>query len=183
MVLFVLSLCPFDISVGVGAFVIGLSQISSFFSLKIKYVDLLIVRFRYFFSGISLPLEGVGFFALVTDNSDFITRGGSNILFKSVDRNDGAAYDKTTGVFTTPKTGLYHFYWNILCRKGSSSSVYLYVNVTIRLKFWLDGRHSPGGSIYIRLDKGDTVYLKAVSSSAIVNGYKYSSFGGELIRH
>ena len=30
--LFVLSLCPFDISVGVGDFVIGLSQISSFFS-------------------------------------------------------------------------------------------------------------------------------------------------------
>ena len=30
--LFVLSLCPFDISVGVWAFVIGLSQISSFFS-------------------------------------------------------------------------------------------------------------------------------------------------------
>ena len=30
--LFVLSLCPFDISVGVGSFVIGLSQISSFFS-------------------------------------------------------------------------------------------------------------------------------------------------------
>ena len=31
--LFVLSLCPFDISVGVAAFVIGLSQISSFFLL------------------------------------------------------------------------------------------------------------------------------------------------------
>ena len=30
--LFVLSLCPFNISVGVGAFVIGLSQISSFLS-------------------------------------------------------------------------------------------------------------------------------------------------------
>ena len=30
--LFVLSLCPFDIYAGVGAFVIGLSQISSFFS-------------------------------------------------------------------------------------------------------------------------------------------------------
>ena len=27
-----LSLCPFDISVGIGAFVIGLSQLSSFFS-------------------------------------------------------------------------------------------------------------------------------------------------------
>ena len=32
MALFVLSLCPFDISVGVGVFVMGLSQISSFFS-------------------------------------------------------------------------------------------------------------------------------------------------------
>ena len=30
MSLFVLSLCPFDISAGVGAFVIGLSQLSSF---------------------------------------------------------------------------------------------------------------------------------------------------------
>ena len=34
MALFVLSLCPLDISVGVGAFVMGLSQISSFFSLN-----------------------------------------------------------------------------------------------------------------------------------------------------
>ena len=33
LTLFVLSLCPFDISVGVGAFVIGLGQISSFSSL------------------------------------------------------------------------------------------------------------------------------------------------------
>ena len=32
MALFVFSLCPFDISVGVGTFVIGLSQIPSFFS-------------------------------------------------------------------------------------------------------------------------------------------------------
>ena len=36
--LFVLSLCPFDISVCVGAFVIGLSQISSFFSLSEVFV-------------------------------------------------------------------------------------------------------------------------------------------------
>ena len=36
MALFVLSLCPFDISAGVGAFVIGLSQISSFSSIYIQ---------------------------------------------------------------------------------------------------------------------------------------------------
>ena len=32
---FVLSCCPFDISVGIKAFVMGLSQISSFFSFSI----------------------------------------------------------------------------------------------------------------------------------------------------
>ena len=37
--LFVLSLCPFDFSVGVGAFVIGLGQISSFLS-KYKFLRL-----------------------------------------------------------------------------------------------------------------------------------------------
>ena len=45
MALFVLSLCPFDIYVGVGAFVIGLSQISSFLSLGLlltfkKYTEI-----------------------------------------------------------------------------------------------------------------------------------------------
>ena len=37
--LFVFSLCPFDISVGVGAFVIGLGQISTFLSLDIHLLD------------------------------------------------------------------------------------------------------------------------------------------------
>ena len=39
-----LSLCPFDISVGVGAFVIGLSQISSFFSYAIIIIIVKFIR-------------------------------------------------------------------------------------------------------------------------------------------
>ena len=38
MALFVLSLCPFDISVGIGAFVIGLGQISSFLSFILIHI-------------------------------------------------------------------------------------------------------------------------------------------------
>ena len=38
---FVLSLCPFEISVGIGAFVIGLSQISGFF----LFVQLMVCKF------------------------------------------------------------------------------------------------------------------------------------------
>ena len=47
MALFVLSLCPFDISVGVGAFVIGLSQISSLFSLYESTLTLLFTDVGY----------------------------------------------------------------------------------------------------------------------------------------
>ena len=47
MALFVLSLCPFDISVGVGAFVIGLSQISSFFSFQEKEYFIAVVELLY----------------------------------------------------------------------------------------------------------------------------------------
>ena len=49
--LFVLSLCPFDISVVIGAFVIGLSQISSFlsfFSYKNVYMTTSCKHFRIF---------------------------------------------------------------------------------------------------------------------------------------
>ena len=53
MALFVLSICPFDISVGVGAYVIGLSQISSFLSLYYKvtfiYSDDTPVPFNFIF--------------------------------------------------------------------------------------------------------------------------------------
>ena len=41
--LFVLSLCPFDISVGVGAFVMGLNQISSLFVINVTFNDISII--------------------------------------------------------------------------------------------------------------------------------------------
>ena len=42
--LFVLSLCPFDISVSEGAFVIGLGQIFSFFSLQVTAISGLMTK-------------------------------------------------------------------------------------------------------------------------------------------
>ena len=57
--LFVLSLCPFDISVGVGAFVIGLGQISSFLScccLKLVHTYLNRRNFVKYYSTVPLSL-------------------------------------------------------------------------------------------------------------------------------
>ena len=47
MALFVLSLCPFDISVGVVAFVIGLGQISSFLYVLIGRINFLIMTHSF----------------------------------------------------------------------------------------------------------------------------------------
>ena len=49
MALSVLSLCPFDISAGVWAFVMGLSQISSFFSIVFSITIGLYCRCRHIF--------------------------------------------------------------------------------------------------------------------------------------
>ena len=46
MALFMLSLCPFDISVGIAAFVIGLGQISSFLSRLLPQHNFIITHIR-----------------------------------------------------------------------------------------------------------------------------------------
>ena len=54
--LLVFSLCPFDISAVVGAFVIGLSQITSFFSLCfVCRLGVFVIRLRQFFPFSLLP--------------------------------------------------------------------------------------------------------------------------------
>ena len=63
-----LSLYPFDISVGVGTFVIGLSQISSFFSLyRYRYREIMWTILWFFFSVCKHMSDGV--FALLGTRS------------------------------------------------------------------------------------------------------------------
>ena len=58
LALFVLSLCPFEISVGVRAFVVGLSQISSFFS----YLNKRNHPIRFFYLTVFLWYKGENFY-------------------------------------------------------------------------------------------------------------------------
>ena len=80
MALFVLSLCSFDISVGVGAFVIGLSQISSFFSyMKFRILE----KIDYQLKIICMYI----FFSIYVSNSFFhLQEPGQLLVFHWLDR-------------------------------------------------------------------------------------------------
>ena len=95
MALFVLSLCPFDISVGVGAFVIGLSQISSFF-------------FEHLLSQIHGPVMMVGDFNSHNPlwGSDYITPKG-RVVENFISQNDLCLFNDSSYTFLHSGNGSY----------------------------------------------------------------------------
>ena len=137
--------------------------------------------------GNAIPnITDVGFFAYRLGT--FPTRSNKIIHFQRVARNDGQGYNSYTGTFTAPVAGMYEFYWNILVygskafearlmQNGKEKSLHFYKATS----GW-DSSNS-GGSIYLRLKKGDMVYLKADRSGGNIRAGKSSIFGGELIRY
>ena len=127
----------------------------------------------------------VGFFAYTSGT--FITTASQIIPFETVARNDGQGYNSTTSTFTAPVAGVYYFYWNILVYSSSGFGARLMQNGSEKIRHFYktsgwDSSNS-GGSIYLRLKKGEKVYLKADKSGGKIAPNFYSYFGGELIRY
>ena len=114
------------------------------------------------------------------------TTANGKLNFNRIDRNDGQGYSASTGVFSAPVAGMYHFFWSLFLYGG-----------TLRIDFKLNGAEkvyshrdtrdgtysSTSGSIYLRLKVGDQVYLEADRDGGTIHPARYSTFGGELIRH
>ena len=120
-------------------------------------------------------------------SSNFITTANGTIIFDDVGRNKGGGgYNNRTGVFTVPVTGVYHVYFSLLSEGGSESEIDLKFNempsAVIRTFIAASQKyHTPSASVYVRLNVGDKVYLKAFRSGAILDAVRYSSFGAQLI--
>ena len=124
---------------------------------------------------------------MVYPSSYITTSSGAKLKFNQVDRNDGQGYKVSTGVFTAPVAGMYHFYWSLLFYSGGHVTIDFKLNGTEKVRSYRDTDggtfSSTSGSIYLRLKVGDQVYLEADGSGGRVNGGRVSTFGGELIRH
>ena len=122
---------------------------------------------------------------MVTLSKHTATGKNAKVQFDRVDRNDGQGYSVKTGIFTSPVAGMYHFFWNILSASSGEYTVELIMNGQIKISSHAAGRAyaTPSASIYLRMKKGDEVYLRTDRSGGMVHSQKYSTFGGELIRY
>ena len=96
----------------------------------------------------------------------------------------GNGYDTETGIFNAPVAGLYHFFWNILSMNGTKPcTIMLKHNGNLKLRSFIapSEQQTSSGSIYLRLDSGDCVYLESQDAGGIIDDENYSSFGGELL--
>ena len=141
--------------------------------------------FVYTLNSDNKRVSDVGFVAYLSTN--FNTTENGTIIFDEIGRYEGGGgYNRTTGIFTAPVTGVYHIYFSILSEDGLASTVLLKYNGLpgYILNAYIAASqeyHTPSASVYVQLDVGDTVYLEAYDSGAILAGSRYSSFGAQLI--
>ncbi|XP_071147617.1 complement C1q-like protein 3 [Mytilus edulis] len=109
------------------------------------------------------------------------------VKFDKLWTNTMNAYDVTTGVFTAPIPGLYHFAAVLMSVSGKSLFLHLWHNDTNTAgSFTIGDGHKTGSfDVVFKLKKGDRVYIRCSSSC---NGQKiyssnnnYSTFSGYLI--
>ena len=125
----------------------------------------------------------VGFFAYANANLTNVT-GNSviyDVIFNSTTRNDGTCYDTTTGVFTTPSTGLYSFSTILFLSSGTAFSAGSEVLVSSLgsvqsqiLCLYGQGATAQAnsaiivaGAWMIQMTAGDTMQVQAFSTSTL----------------
>ncbi len=125
---------------------------------------------------------------LAKDCSDSVSPGTSSILiWETVEHNVGSAYNATTGVFTAPVAGVYHFGFNTLMNNAGSGE--------FRYGFYYNGAHGNiiiaqkganlwqtiQGTIIKKLNAGDTVDIRYTAGTGVsYNDCNYNSFWGRL---
>ena len=93
----------------------------------------------------------------------------------------GGAYDASTGKFTVPQDGVYHFSWNVLRKGKSGLHIDLMVDGDIRFITWQSGTEeykTVTGALFLQLKKGNKVWLRARQAGRILHANKHASFSG-----
>ncbi|VDI57880.1 Hypothetical predicted protein [Mytilus galloprovincialis] len=90
----------------------------------------------------------------------------TKIIFGTVITNTGDAYDKTTGVFTSPRDGTFYFSWTMYTNAGGSCPTELVHNgnpVGLANHTWnagSKGNHSSTQSGVLSLKKHDKIWIR-----------------------
>lgn len=141
-----------------------------------------------FILGIKSGNAAVAFFAYLSQSLSLASvKKHQTIIYDSVDLNIGNGYDKTTGKFTTPSSGLYVFHVATGSLDRSHSTVELVVNNVVKDIGWADSMNHPDRAVSttatpVSLNEGDVVLARIGEqhggNKIESNKYIRSSFSG-----
>ncbi|KAL3882722.1 hypothetical protein ACJMK2_029034 [Sinanodonta woodiana] len=126
-----------------------------------------------------ITTEHIGFCATLY-KGEVPVHASEIILFDNVLQNEGNGFNKQTGIFTCPLSGIYFFSLSILVQPGSAIDVYIIVNGQIIAKSYAYGvNYSDQGSIssIVRCEAGQNVWIGVYGGTQLYGGL-YTSFSG-----
>jgi hypothetical protein len=126
-------------------------------------------------------------FVAALKKNPFTLKGIDDVVkFDDVKVNRGQGYDPSTGVFTAPRKGLYHFACVIMAYAGQQVHYQLNKNDALYIKGYSNKSGSATSTIsdVVEMKKGDRVFVKHrwTSSSQQIYGAHHSTFSGYFIQ-
>ncbi|VDI64755.1 Hypothetical predicted protein [Mytilus galloprovincialis] len=147
-----------------------------------KTLQELILQQQKDFNKMLAKRETVAFSAYRSNSQTLSSR--EKVIFDGVWTYVGNGYESSTGVFTAPHPGLYHFTAVLMSSDKKDLSLYLTLNELRMTRSYLHGDGYKTGTfdVVFNLHKGDTVYIQSDRSQTIFStSDKYVTFTGYRI--
>ena len=126
------------------------------------------------------------FVAALKQGSFTLTGIDDVVKFDDVRVNRGQGYNPSTGVFTAPRKGLYHFSCVIMANSGQQVHYQLNKNDALYIKGYSNASGYATSTIsdVVEMKKGDRVFVKHrySSSSQQIYGANHSTFSGYFLQ-
>ncbi|KAL3973727.1 hypothetical protein ACER0C_022353 [Sarotherodon galilaeus] len=107
------------------------------------------------------------------------------LIFKRAVTNIGNAYNPSTGIFTAPVRGVYHFDWKVYGKENIQAGALLYRNgekISIAYELPTSGGVSASNAASLLLQAGDQVSVRLLANSRIYeNPDNHNTFSGHLL--